>query len=287
MWRERISLKAKGTDPYSCANVHIASSISRRPATSGAGRHTRKDLAQLCRAVYKRQVRIVAEGYLASPSKGCKGLRLGQRASRLPDVVSISCQHALAISLTMRVLGKTFQLSRTPSRSSTSFHWSFSASKSIVGHVGVILVGQTSQDFRRDLFFYCITTAVECLFRFSLVRICVQSQASATAVDMVSFSRIKSWPVGCQADPQTTTSMILREVDFASFFLFSSTYITPTKMHYLCIKLRFPNDEFTSVSSAERAIPMAGRLDLKGHSDSEEDLGISRGYKHLFFRTGK
>lgn len=34
---------------------------------------------------------------------------------------------------TMRELGKVFQLSLIPSRSSTSLHWSFSASKSMVG----------------------------------------------------------------------------------------------------------------------------------------------------------
>ena len=46
------------------------------------------------------------------------------------------CQHQLlapksVFFLTMRVLGIQFQLSRIPSRSSTSLHWSLRASKSI------------------------------------------------------------------------------------------------------------------------------------------------------------
>lgn len=39
--------------------------------------------------------------------------------------------------------------------------------------------------------------------------------------------------------------------------------------------------ELDFASVAERSLPMAGRLDLKGCSDSEEDLGISRGYNQF------
>ncbi len=68
----------------------------------------------------------------------------------------------------------------------------------------------------------------------------------------------------------------LRSCSVSLFFL--TTYTTPTRKHYF-IKLKAVNLEFVFVSSAERVLPMAGRLDLKGRSDSEEDLGISRGYK--------
>ena len=44
-------------------------------------------------------------------------------------------------------------------------------------------------------------------------------------------------------------------------------------------KLMQINAEVAFASSAEGDKPMAGRLDLKGHFDPDEDLGISRGYK--------
>lgn len=84
MGGERISLEAERTDPYSCADVDIAGSISRRAAAGIRERHTQKDSAQLCKAVCKRQVRTVVAACQVSPSRECKELRSVQRALRLP-----------------------------------------------------------------------------------------------------------------------------------------------------------------------------------------------------------
>jgi hypothetical protein len=61
--------------------------------------------------------------------RGVKGSdRNDQSGSFLKGVVRRSRRVVRAVLLTMRVLGKVFQLSLTPSRSSISLHWSLSAS---------------------------------------------------------------------------------------------------------------------------------------------------------------
>ena len=132
MWRKRISLKAKRTDPYSCAYINISGSISKVARNHSQEYHTRKDSAQPCTAACKRQVHTVARAYLVSPLRGCTVLQWGPRAWKLPRQYQHLPEHPSMTLFTIRVLGKTFQLSRTPSRSSTSFHWSLSASKSMI-----------------------------------------------------------------------------------------------------------------------------------------------------------
>lgn len=59
----------------------------------------------------------------------------GQRVLKLPISCQISGYVYLRYSLTMRELGKTFQLRRIPSLSSISPHCSFNASWSILAFV--------------------------------------------------------------------------------------------------------------------------------------------------------
>jgi hypothetical protein len=75
---------------------------------------------------------------------------------------SVWLQTLVMFLLAIRELGKTFQLSRTPSRSSTSFHWSFSASKSMA-----VLVDDSweEQGYResRDYVVFVTASLADCL----------------------------------------------------------------------------------------------------------------------------
>ena len=68
------------------------------------------------------------------------------------------------------------------------------------------------------------------------------------------------------------------------FVFQEALFSSPLHLHYqvpaICITDGSSCNAMQSLFSrrAQRELPMAGRLDLKNHSDSDEDLGISSGY---------
>lgn len=84
--------------------------------------HTRKDSEQICKAVCRLPARIAEGVYQVSPSRVCTTRQSVQQAVKLPVRFKQSEEIWFVEGITIRELGKTFQLSRRPSRSSTSDH---------------------------------------------------------------------------------------------------------------------------------------------------------------------
>ena len=90
------------------------------------------DSRQIGKAVYRWQARIAAMESRASLWGACKVRRWEPQAVKLPVTVQRFLGLWVLPRRTIRELGKTFQLSRRPSRSSISDHCSFSASMSMM-----------------------------------------------------------------------------------------------------------------------------------------------------------
>jgi hypothetical protein len=128
-----VAIEAEGTYPDAGAHIDLAGTcqwqtrhacwlgLPERVEHTLAGRSANNGLV-----LQQRGVRLLLERRIEGADGHDEARSFLQLWSALPCDISAGGRH------TMRELGNVFQLRRMPSRSSTSLHWSFNASKSAI-----------------------------------------------------------------------------------------------------------------------------------------------------------